>query len=169
MALFLTKDVSYKKKLPSFWLAVILPQSHYIIALVNLVIGQFKIFSVLISEPVLVFANCSRFCDTRGNLGKVKEKLTRSTLTRSNNYKKWKESLETRAVFSWILILTWNFGGDRSGSASTFFKIASTSVSEAVEKIPRNKKGYRRCSFMCFTSYSHSIQRTTMYSRSIQK
>ena len=31
--------------------------------------------------------------------------------------------VETRAVFSWILILTWNFGGRRSGSAST---LAST-------------------------------------------
>ena len=39
----------------------------------------------------------------------------------NHSYKKWKDSLETRAVFSWILILTWNFGGGRSDSASTFF------------------------------------------------
>ena len=38
--------------------------------------------------------------------------------------------------------------------------IVSTSVSEAVEKIPTDeKKDYRKCSFMCFTLYSHSIQR----------
>ena len=37
--------------------------------------------------------------------------------------------------------------------------ITSTSVSEAVEKIPANEKDYRKCSFMCFTLYSHSIQR----------
>ena len=35
LALFLTKDVSYKKKLASFQLAVTLPQSHYIIAIVK--------------------------------------------------------------------------------------------------------------------------------------
>ena len=36
-----------------------------------------------------------------------------------DSHKKGKDSLETRPVFSWILILTWNFGGGRSGSAST--------------------------------------------------
>ena len=36
--------------------------------------------------------------------------------------------------------------------------IISTSVSEAVEKILTDEKGYRKCSFMCFTLYSHSIQ-----------
>ena len=35
----------------------------------------------------------------------------------------------------------------------------STSVSEAVEKIPTDEKDYRKCSFMCFTSHSHSIER----------
>ena len=35
LALFLTKDVSYKKKLAPFQLAVTLPQSHYIIAIVK--------------------------------------------------------------------------------------------------------------------------------------
>ena len=34
--------------------------------------------------------------------------------------------LETQAVFSWILMLTWNFGGDPSYSTSTFLKMAST-------------------------------------------
>ena len=32
--------------------------------------------------------------------------------------------------------------------------IISTSVSEAVEKIPAVKKDYRKCNFMCFTLYS---------------
>ena len=39
--------------------------------------------------------------------------------------------------------------------------IISTSVSEAVEKIPTNEKDYRKSTFMCFTLYSHSIQRGT--------
>ena len=37
--------------------------------------------------------------------------------------------------------------------------IISTSVSEAVEKIATDEKGYRKCSFMCFTLHSYSIQR----------
>ena len=101
-----------------------------------------------------------------------------------HSHKKGKDSLETRAVFSWILILTWNFGGGRSGSASTlesaswfwlylnynwlFYllhseNIISTSVSEAVQKIPTDEKDYRRCSFMCFTLHSHSIQRADQH------
>ena len=89
------------------------------------------------------------------------------TLYRS--HKKWKDSLETRTLF-------W---GGLSGSASTFFKIASascfwcywnynwlldkyniisTSVSEAVEIIPTDEKNYRKCSFMCFTLYCRRIQ-----------
>ena len=44
-----------------------------------------------------------------------------------HSHKKRKDSLETRTLFSWILILNWNFGGDWSNSASTFFKIASQS------------------------------------------
>ena len=44
-----------------------------------------------------------------------------------HSHKKQKDSLETWAVFSWILLLTWNFGGGRSDSASIFFKIASAS------------------------------------------
>ena len=36
--------------------------------------------------------------------------------------------------------------------------IISASVSEAVEKIPTDEKDYRKCSFMCFTLYSQSIQ-----------
>ena len=42
--------------------------------------------------------------------------------------------------------------------------IISTSVSEAVEKIPTDEKDYRKCSFRCFTLCSHSIQRAAMYS-----
>ena len=34
--------------------------------------------------------------------------------------------------------------------------IISTSVSEAVEKIPADEKDYRKCSFMCFALHSHS-------------
>ena len=34
--------------------------------------------------------------------------------------------------------------------------IISTSVSEAVEKIPTDEKDYRKCSFMCFTLDSQS-------------
>ena len=42
--------------------------------------------------------------------------------------------------------------------------ITSKSVSEAVEKISADEKDYCKCSFMCFTLYSHGIQRATMYS-----
>ena len=38
--------------------------------------------------------------------------------------------------------------------------IISKSVSEVVEKIPIDEKDDRKCSFMCFTLHSHSIQRT---------
>ena len=38
------------------------------------------------------------------------------------------------------------------------YNIISTSVSEAVEKIPTDEKDYRKYSFMCFTLYSHSMQ-----------
>ena len=37
--------------------------------------------------------------------------------------------------------------------------ITSASISEAVEKIPTDEKDYRKCTLMCFTLYSHSIQR----------
>ena len=37
--------------------------------------------------------------------------------------------------------------------------VISTSVSEAVEKIPTDKKDYRKCFFMCFTLYSHIMQK----------
>ena len=39
--------------------------------------------------------------------------------------------------------------------------IISASVSEVVEKIPTDEKDYRKCPFMCFTMYSHNIQRAT--------
>ena len=48
----------------------------------------------------------------------MKSHISGPRLDRS--HKKRKDSLETRVAFSWILILTWNFGGGRSGSASTF-------------------------------------------------
>ena len=41
--------------------------------------------------------------------------------------------------------------------------IISTSVSEAVEKIPTDEKDYRKCSFMCFTLHSYSIQRADQH------
>ena len=46
--------------------------------------------------------------------------------------------------------------------------IISTSVSEAVEKIPANEKDYRKCSFICFTLYSHSIQRADQHIANIE-
>ena len=36
--------------------------------------------------------------------------------------------------------------------------IISTGVSEAVEKAPADVKDYQKCSFVCFTLYSHNIQ-----------
>ena len=41
--------------------------------------------------------------------------------------------------------------------------VISTSVSEAVEKIPQDEKDYRKCSFKCFTLHSHSIQRAVQH------
>ena len=41
--------------------------------------------------------------------------------------------------------------------------IISTSVSEAVGKIPTDEKDYRKCSFICFTLHSYSIQRADQY------
>ena len=38
--------------------------------------------------------------------------------------------------------------------------IISTSVSEAVEKIPADEKDYRKCCFICFTLHSYGKQRT---------
>ena len=42
------------------------------------------------------------------------------------------------------------------------YNILSTSVSEAAEKIPTDEKDHRKC-FMCFTLYSHSIQRADQH------
>ena len=36
-------------------------------------------------------------------------------------------------------------------------------VSEAVEKIPTEEKDYRKCFFIWFTLYSHSIQRAEQH------
>ena len=44
----------------------------------------------------------------------------------------------------------------------------STSVSETVEKIPTDEKDHRKCSFMCFTLYSHSIQRADQHIANIE-
>ena len=41
--------------------------------------------------------------------------------------------------------------------------IISTSVLEAVEKILIDKKDYSKCSFMCFTSHSHSMLRADQH------
>ena len=41
--------------------------------------------------------------------------------------------------------------------------ITSTSVSEAVEKIPKDEKDYRKCSFICFTLHSYSLQRADQH------
>ena len=41
--------------------------------------------------------------------------------------------------------------------------IISTSVSEAVEKIPTDEKDYRKCYFMCFTLDNNSIQRADQH------
>ena len=43
------------------------------------------------------------------------------------------------------------------------YNIISTSISEAVEKIPTDEKDYRKCSFMCFTLCSHSIGRADQH------
>ena len=37
--------------------------------------------------------------------------------------------------------------------------VISASVSEAVEQIATDEKDHRKCSFMCFTLHSHSIQK----------
>ena len=51
--------------------------------------------------------------------------LSESKSECNHSHKKRKDSLETRAVFSCISVLTWNFVGGPSDSASTFFKMAS--------------------------------------------
>ena len=46
--------------------------------------------------------------------------------------------------------------------------IIGTSVSEAVEKIPTDEKDYHKSSFMCFTLYSHNIQRADQHIANIE-
>ena len=46
--------------------------------------------------------------------------------------------------------------------------IKSTGVPEAVEKIPTDEKDYRKCSFMCFTFYSRSIQTADQHIANIE-
>ena len=48
------------------------------------------------------------------------------------------------------------------------YNIISASVSEAIEKIPADEKDYRQCSFMCFTLYSHSIERADQHIADIE-
>ena len=48
------------------------------------------------------------------------------------------------------------------------YSIISTSVLEGVEKIPTDEKDYRKCSFMCFTLYSHSMQRADQHIANIE-
>ena len=43
----------------------------------------------------------------------------------NHSHKKRKDSLETRAVFSYILILTWNIRDGSTDSTSTFLKMAT--------------------------------------------
>ena len=51
-----------------------------------------------------------------------------STVSLKNHrHKKRRDSLEAWVACSWILILTWNFVGDRDDSTSVFFKLASIS------------------------------------------
>ena len=88
------------------------------------------------------------------------------------------KDLEARTAFSWILLLTWNFVGDRSDTASSWFWCClnynwlfymlhnddiKTSVSEAVEKIPADEKDYRKRSFVvfCFAQSQHKKSRPT--------
>ena len=113
---------------------------------------------------------------------KITTRKSGSALTglRNHSHKKGKDSLETRAVFSWILILTWNFGGGRSASASTLAStswfwcyqnynwlfymlhndIISTSASEAVEKIPADEKDYRKCSFIAYFAQPQELPKS---------
>ena len=46
--------------------------------------------------------------------------------------------------------------------------IISTSVSEAVEKILTDERDYRKCSFMYFSLYSHSMQREGQHIANIE-
>ena len=41
--------------------------------------------------------------------------------------------------------------------------IIRTSASEAVEKVPTDEKDYRKCSFICFTLHSYSIERAEQH------
>ena len=156
----------------------------------------------LASRDISHFRCCLKFCfmellqteldgikDMHNNLRIRKQWNVNSIQGRPNllysiqhSHKKRKDSLETRAVFSWILILTRNFGDGRSGSASTlastswfwcyqnynwlFYNhnwlfymlhsdIISTTVSEAVEKIPTDEKIIANAPLL-FTLHSHS-------------
>ena len=47
--------------------------------------------------------------------------------------------------------------------------VITTSVSEPAEKIPTDEKDYHKCSFMCFTFNSHSMQRPDQHIANTQK
>ena len=48
------------------------------------------------------------------------------------------------------------------------YNIISNSVSEAVEKIPKDEKDFRKCSFMRFTLCSQSIPRAGQHIANIE-
>ena len=90
-------------------------------------IKSFSFFSNL-SHPVkltLLFAiKIGRLCNNR-KMSYFGIFVSLSNNKSNHNHKKRKDSLETRAVFSWFSMLTWNLGGGPSDFASTFFKMAN--------------------------------------------
>ena len=79
-------------------------------------------FAYHLNSKIEFFCISSVWCEhiislSRNKLFQQMESCTNLDLNHS--HKKGKDSLETQAIFSWILILTWNFVGGRSGSAST--------------------------------------------------
>ena len=139
-----------------------------------------RVISIFIPYSFLQFTSFCKKNEIFGIFYQAKLQTRRSAweeYASFHSHKKRKDSLETRAVFSWILILAWSFRGSQSGSVSTLASaswfwcyqnynwlfcmlhnddIISTSVSETVEKIPTDGKDDRNCSFMCFTLHSHS-------------
>ena len=101
--------------------------TKYLTILVWLIL--FKIFYFLIFIIVCYSIWCFQIFHLRYVLS-ISEKILKKVFllfSFQHSLMKPKDSLETRAACSWILILTWNFGGSRSDSTSTFFKIASAS------------------------------------------
>ena len=48
------------------------------------------------------------------------------------------------------------------------YNVISIIVSEAVEKIPKDEKDYRKRSLLCFMVYSHSMQRADQHIANIE-